>query len=43
MKIEHIAIWPHDIVKLRKFYEKYFNAISNKKYINSPKKLNPTS
>jgi len=37
MKIEHIAIWAKDIEKLRQFYEKYFEARSNKKYTNSEK------
>jgi lactoylglutathione lyase len=39
MKINHIAIWSKDIEKLRVFYEKYFGAQSNKKYINSIKKF----
>lgn len=34
MKIEHVAIWTKDIEKLRLFYEKYFNAKSNEKYVN---------
>ena len=37
MKIEHIAIWAKDIERLRQFYEKYFDARSNKKYTNSEK------
>jgi lactoylglutathione lyase len=37
MKIEHIAIWSEDIEILRKFYMKYFNATSNKKYTNDVK------
>lgn len=37
MKIEHIAVWTHDLEKLRAFYEKYFGARANDKYIN-PKK-----
>ncbi len=37
MHIEHIAIWVHDLEKMRAFYEHYFNANSNEKYIN-PKK-----
>lgn len=37
MKIEHIAIWTHDLEKVRKFYIKYFNAKSSDKYINIKK------
>lgn len=37
MKIEHIAIWSRDIENLKSFYEKYFNATSNDKYINPTK------
>ena len=35
MKIEHVAIWAKDIEVLKSFYVKYFNAVSNEKYINS--------
>lgn len=38
MKLEHVAIWAEDIDKLRSFYETYFCAHSNKKYINPEKK-----
>ena len=34
MKIEHIAIWAERLEELKAFYEKYFNAVSNKKYHN---------
>ncbi len=34
MKIEHIAIWSQDIKTLKGFYETYFEAIPNGKYIN---------
>lgn len=34
MKIEHIAIWAKDIEKLKAFYDKYFDAQANDKYIN---------
>ena len=34
MKVEHIAIWTRNIERLRKFYEKYFGAVSNARYIN---------
>jgi len=37
MRIEHIAIWAKDLEKLKAFYEKYFQATSNKKYVNSKK------
>ncbi|MCP4423844.1 MAG: hypothetical protein GY803_05065 [Chloroflexi bacterium] len=34
MRIEHIAIWTHQLETLRAFYEVYFNGRSNKKYTN---------
>ena len=37
MTIEHIAIWTSDLERLRSFYCKYFNGVSNEKYVN-PKK-----
>ncbi len=37
MKIEHIAVWVKDLEKSRAFYEKYFGAVSNEKYINPVK------
>lgn len=37
MIIEHIAIWTSDLERLRSFYCKYFNGVSNEKYVN-PKK-----
>lgn len=37
MKIEHLAIWAKNIETLKNFYEKYFNAESNEKYINKEK------
>jgi len=37
MKIEHIALWANDIEGLKDFYVTYFNATSNKKYINESK------
>ncbi len=39
MKIEHLGIWAEDIEKLRRFYEKYFHAKSNDKYVNPVKKF----
>ena len=37
MTLEHVAIWTHDLEKLKDFYVKYFGAIPNKKYTNSIK------
>lgn len=37
MKIEHIAIWTHDLEKLKGFYVKYFHAQPGERYFN-PKK-----
>ena len=37
MKIEHLAIWVSDLEAVRHFYERYFHAVSGKKYHN-PKK-----
>lgn len=37
MKIEHIAIWVEDLEKMRKFYCKYFDGVSNQKYENKVK------
>jgi len=34
MTIEHIAIWTSDLEKLKSYYEKFFGARSNEKYIN---------
>jgi lactoylglutathione lyase len=34
VRIEHIAIWCTDLENLRAFYETYFGARSNEKYIN---------
>lgn len=39
MKIEHIAVWAKDIENLRVFYETYFGAKSNDKYINAGKRF----
>ena len=33
MKIEHIAVWTNRLEELKNFYIKYFNAVSNEKYI----------
>lgn len=37
MKIEHLAIWVKDLEAMRNFYEHYFGAESNDKYINEEK------
>ena len=37
MKIEHLAIWTHDLERMKEFYVRYFNAVSGNKYLN-PKK-----
>lgn len=34
MKIEHVAVWAADLERLRAFYEKYFGARANDKYVN---------
>lgn len=34
MKIEHVALWTNQLEVLKSFYERYFNAISNEKYVN---------
>lgn len=39
MKIEHIALWVEDLEIMKSFYEKYFDAVSNEKYINSLKQF----
>jgi len=39
MNISHLAIWTNDLERLRDFYCTYFNAESNKKYINQAKQF----
>jgi lactoylglutathione lyase len=39
LKIEHIAIWTDDLERLKGFYERYFLAVSGKKYTNHTKKF----
>ena len=34
MHIEHVAFWTLDLERLRSFYETYFHAKSNDKYVN---------
>jgi lactoylglutathione lyase len=33
MKLEHIAIWTHQLEALKDFYVRYFDAVPNQKYI----------
>jgi lactoylglutathione lyase len=35
MKVNHIALYVNDLEKMKAFYEKYFNAKSNKMYHNN--------
>ena len=35
MRLEHVAIYTHDLERLRSFYEKYFGGRSNQKYHNT--------
>ncbi|HEV8513817.1 MAG TPA: VOC family protein [Cyclobacteriaceae bacterium] len=37
MKIEHLAIWVHDLEKMKSFYGKYFAAEAGPKYFNEKK------
>lgn len=37
IRIEHIAIWTHDLERLRRFYETYFEGRANTKYVNPRK------
>ncbi len=39
MHIEHVAIWTHDLERLRHFYETYFAGQANAKYINPRKQF----
>lgn len=39
MRIEHIAVWVKDLELAKEFYEKYFSAKSNEKYINAKKQF----
>ncbi len=39
MRIEHIAIWTHDLERLRHFYQTYFGATANAKYVNPHKQF----
>jgi lactoylglutathione lyase len=37
MYLHHIAIWVRDLERMRKFYERYFKAVSGEKYRNPAK------
>lgn len=37
MRIDHIAIWVHDLEKMKDFYSKYFELSVSEKYINKKK------
>lgn len=39
MKLEHVAIWTHKLEELKEFYERYFGAVPNDKYV-SEKEFN---
>lgn len=39
MFVEHIGIWTKDLEKMKEFYCKYFNGISNEKYTNKLKEF----
>lgn len=39
MRINHLAVWCHDIERTRAFYEKYFGAVANSKYTNPIKQF----
>jgi lactoylglutathione lyase len=39
MKIDHIAIWTHDIERLKAFYERYFEARAGSLYKNQAKQF----
>ncbi|CAN5270637.1 hypothetical protein BH23BAC2_BH23BAC2_09270 [soil metagenome] len=39
MKIEQLAIWTHDLEKVKDFYVKNFNMKFGEKYINTKKKF----
>jgi lactoylglutathione lyase len=37
MKIDHVAIWAHDLERLKDFYVKYFEMTCGEKYVNPNK------
>ncbi len=40
MKIEHLAIWTHQLERLKAFYVRFFGAVPNEKYHNPKKQFN---
>jgi lactoylglutathione lyase len=39
MYIEHIAIWTHDLERLKAFYQTYFECTAGDKYVNAEKQF----
>lgn len=39
MHVEHIAIWTHDLERLKAFYETYFEGKANDRYVNAKKQF----
>ena len=39
MRIEHVALWTHDLERLRAFYERYFGAVAGPCYSNPRKQF----
>lgn len=39
MRIEHVALWTADLERLRQFYETYFGARANTRYVNPAKRF----
>ena len=39
MRIEHVALWTHDLERLKRFYERYFGATSGDRYENPRKRF----
>lgn len=39
MHIEHLAIWAHDLEKMRRFYMDFLGLSSNEKYVNEKKQF----
>jgi len=39
MRIDHIALWTHDLERLRAFYELYFGAVAGPRYQNPHKQF----
>lgn len=32
MRIEHLAVWTHDLERMRAFYERYFDVVAGERY-----------